>query len=545
MATEKKPARNDVREGERIAKVIARSGYCSRRAAEQLVAEGRVTLNGKVLSTPAVNVQEKDKITIDGQPLTRKEATRMWLYYKPAGLVVSESDPEGRPTVFEKFEEAGLPRVVTVGRLDINTEGLLLLTNDGGLKRVLELPTTGWTRRYRVRAHGRITQEKLDELKDGITVDKVHYGPIEATLERQQGANAWILVALKEGKNREVKNVLAALGLDVNRLIRLSYGPFQLNQMKLGEIEAVKMRVLKDQLSQKLIDEAGLDFEAPVNPVELKKPEKVDRYGRGKPRGRVERPERARRPERVEEAPKKPEGPKSRVFFEDGRTEYIDRPEREEDRFDRSDRGGKFKGKRDFDRRDGDRRDRKPRDGDKPRGDFKRDKPRDGDRDRNRGGDFKRGGGFKDKPRGEGRSDRRDGERGEGRKSFGDKRRGFEGKKPFNRDDRGGDRSRDDRGRGDKPRGDRPFGDKPRGDRPYRDNKDGRRNDRNDRNDRDNRGGRDDRKGARGDKNKTFVSAKRDKDFGAKRDGRGSRPNDRGRPGGGKPKFSGNKRKGD
>ena len=195
MATGKKPADNAAREGDRVAKVIARSGYCSRRAAEALIEEGRVAVNGVKLTSPAVNVTDKDKVTIDGDRITRKEATRVWLYYKPAGLVVSESDPEGRPTVFEKFEEAGLPRVVTVGRLDINTEGLLLLTNDGGLKRVLELPSTGWTRRYRVRAHGRITQDKLDELKDGITVDKVHYGPIDATLERQQGANAWVLVS--------------------------------------------------------------------------------------------------------------------------------------------------------------------------------------------------------------------------------------------------------------------------------------------------------------------------------------------------------------
>ena len=451
MATGKKPADNAAREGDRVAKVIARSGYCSRRAAEALIEEGRVAVNGVKLKSPAVNVTDKDKVTIDGDRITRKEATRVWLYYKPAGLVVSESDPEGRPTVFEKFEEAGLPRVVTVGRLDINTEGLLLLTNDGGLKRVLELPSTGWTRRYRVRAHGRITQDKLDELKNGITVDKVHYGPIDATLERQQGANAWVLVSLKEGKNREVKNVLAALGLEVNRLIRLSYGPFQLNQMKLGEIEPVKMRVLKDQLSAKLIEQADLDFDAPVNPVELKKPEKINKYGRGKPRGRMDRPERAKRPERDErrDEPKKFEGPKSRVFFEDGRTEYIDKPMPKEDgdergrgdrRGGRDDRKGGFRGKSDRgdfkrgnrDEKRGDFKGRKEGGRDNARGDWKDKSDRRGRDDRRGGRDDKRGG-FKGRSEGRGRdNDKRD-NRGSGGKGktfvsanrsndFGDKR---------------------------------------------------------------------------------------------------------------------------
>lgn len=352
MATDKKGAPQKSRDGERIAKVIARSGHCSRRMAETWVEEGRVAVNGKVIKTPAFNVTEKDKITIDGDRLAKKEATRMWLYYKPAGLVVSESDPEGRPTVFDEFDKAGLPRVLTIGRLDINTEGLLLLTNEGGLKRVLELPSTGWTRRYRVRAHGRITQEKLDELKDGITVDKVHYGPIEATLERQQGANAWIIISLKEGKNREVKNVLAALGLDVNRLIRMSYGPFQLNEMKVGEISAVKTKVLKDQLSAKLAKEAGVDFDGPIVPVEIKKPTRNKPQSRGKPQdpvksagkpvGRTDRPVRPVR-KKYEEKPIEDTGPKSKVFKEDGSTYYIDTPQRKDE--DDDDRRGGRKGK--------------------------------------------------------------------------------------------------------------------------------------------------------------------------------------------------------
>ncbi|MGJ8529524.1 pseudouridine synthase [Maritalea sp.] len=374
MATDKKNAPEKSRDGERIAKVIARSGYCSRRMAETWVEEGRISVNGKIVKTPAYNVTEKDRISIDGNPLAKKEPTRMWAYYKPVGLVVSESDPDGRPTVFEEFDKADMPRVLTIGRLDINTEGLLLLTNEGGLKRVLELPSTGWTRRYRVRAHGRISQEKLDELKDGITVDKVHYGPIEAKLERQQGANAWIIVSLKEGKNREVKNVLAALGLDVNRLIRMSYGPFQLNEMKEGEIQSIKARVIKDQLSAKLIKDAGVDFDEPSVPVENKRPpKKGEKPVRGKPHGRVDRPVRPVRKKYENKWPEE-ETPKSKVFFDDGRTKIIDTPVprkegdddrrggRREDRpfVNRDDRGGSRDSK--FSRgKDDDRGSRKPR----------------------------------------------------------------------------------------------------------------------------------------------------------------------------------------
>ncbi|MCZ4271434.1 pseudouridine synthase [Maritalea porphyrae] len=515
MATDKKGAPQKTREGERIAKVIARSGHCSRRMAETWIEEGRIAINGKVISTPAYNVTDKDKITVDGNRLAQKEATRMWLYYKPAGLVVSESDPDGRPTVFDDFEKAGLPRVLTVGRLDINTEGLLMLTNEGGLKRVLELPSTGWTRRYRVRAHGRITQEKLDELKDGITVDKVHYGPIEASLERQQGANAWIVISLKEGKNREVKNVLAALGLDVNRLIRISYGPFQLNEMKVGEILAVKSRVLKDQLSAKLAQEAGVDFDGPIVPVEIKKPTRNQFQSRGKPQepvkpagkpvGRVDRPVRPVR-KKFEERPTEDFTPKSKVFFDDGRTEIIDTPEkRSKDDDDR--KGGK---RRDDDRRGGDRKgfgDKRPY-GDKRAGSGgpgrrepsrgqsdARNKPADRDRkpsgDKKPYGDKKSFGDRDRRPSGENKSFEERGGRPQSAKTRGPRR---------------DDRTANDRRGAFVQRDERPSGDGDRGRNSARPESRG-----------------------RGGKNKTFVSAKPD-------DSRGyGKPRSGGRPTGGKP----------
>lgn len=236
-----------VPEGDRIAKVIARAGICSRREAERLITEGRVTVNGQVITSPALNVTGSEKIVVDGRELPAQEPTRLWRYYKEAGLVTTARDPEGRPTVFEKLPP-GMPRVVSVGRLDVNTEGLLLLTNDGELARLLELPSTGWTRRYRVRAFGTITQADLDKLKNGITVEGVRYGSIEATLDKVQGANVWLTLGLKEGKNREVKRVLGALGLRVNRLIRLSFGPFQIGDMQPGEAKSVPNRVLLDQL---------------------------------------------------------------------------------------------------------------------------------------------------------------------------------------------------------------------------------------------------------------------------------------------------------
>src|SRR6056297_2699013 len=248
---------------DRIAKVIARAGVASRRDAEALIEAGRVSLNGEVLDSPARNVTPADVILIDDEPLPARERTRLWLYHKPRGLVTTARDPEGRATVFDELPEE-LPRVVAVGRLDINTEGLLLLTNDGGLAKVIAHPDTGWLRRYRVRAHGAIDQARLDTIADGLVVDGMEYGPIEAKLDRVQGDNAWMTLGLREGKNREVKRILEHLGLRVNRLLRLSFGPFQLGDLPIGQVEEVRTRVLKDQLGDKLASEAGVDFASPV-----------------------------------------------------------------------------------------------------------------------------------------------------------------------------------------------------------------------------------------------------------------------------------------
>src|SRR5438552_13488473 len=226
---------------ERIAKVIARAGLCSRREAEAWIAAGRVAVNGEIVASPARNVTIADRIAVDGRELPQRERTRLFLYHKPRGLLTTHADPGGRPTIFTALP-AGLPRLISVGRLDLNTEGLLLLTNDGSLARTLELPATGWLRRYRVRAHGRVGQSELDRLRAGITVDGIHYGPIEATLDRAQGSNVWLTFAIREGKNREVKNVLAHLRLKVSRLIRVSFGPFHLAALAPGEVAAVKTR---------------------------------------------------------------------------------------------------------------------------------------------------------------------------------------------------------------------------------------------------------------------------------------------------------------
>ena len=252
---------NQRKSGQRIAKVIARAGLASRREAEAWIAAGRVAVNGAVIASAALDVTGSDRITIDGEPLPVRQRTRLFLYHKSRGLLTTHADPRGRPTIFQNLPR-DLPRLISVGRLDFNTEGLLLLTNDGTLARLLELPSTGWLRRYRVRAHGTITQDKLDGLRRGVTISGIHYGPIEATLDRVQASNVWLTLGIREGKNREVRNVLGHLGLAVTRLIRISFGPFQLGELREGEIEEVRTRVLRDQLGDKLIRLSGVDFSA-------------------------------------------------------------------------------------------------------------------------------------------------------------------------------------------------------------------------------------------------------------------------------------------
>src|SRR5271165_7395488 len=298
MSDDTKPA-GEVRTGRRIAKVIARSGLCSRRDAEAWIAAGRVSVNGQMLESPAYSVTEADDVRVDGTPLAAPERTRLFLFHKPRGLVTTARDPDGRATIFDALPP-DLPRVVAIGRLDINTEGLLLLTNDGGLARVLELPSTGWLRRYRARANGSTDQTRLDTLSRGVTIEGIDYAGVEARLDRVQGANVWISLGLREGKNREVKRLLEHLGLGVNRLIRLSYGPFQLGEMADGAIEEVKTRILADQLGEALSREANVDFEGPVID-RTPEPEPERRYGReGGPRARrpAERCEKAEKQER-------------------------------------------------------------------------------------------------------------------------------------------------------------------------------------------------------------------------------------------------------
>ena len=239
--------------GDRIAKVIARAGVCSRRDAERLIEGGRVTLNGKTLKTPAVNVTPGDSIRIDGKLLPQKEDARLWRYHKPGGLVVSHNDPQGRPTVFEKLREQ-LPRVVSIGRLDINTEGLLLLTNDGELARKMELPASGWIRRYRVRAYGKTDEAALAKIAKGVEIDGVKYGPVEARIEQAKGDNVWLNFAIREGKNREVKKLCEHLGLQVNRLIRVAFGPFLLGELPRGGIEEVPPKFIREQIGAKNVE---------------------------------------------------------------------------------------------------------------------------------------------------------------------------------------------------------------------------------------------------------------------------------------------------
>ena len=254
-----KPGKSDTPvRSERIAKAMARAGIASRREVERLIGLGKVAVNGRILDTPATLVTRDDVITVDGKPIGAAQATRVWRYHKPAGLLTSHNDPAGRPTVFDALP-AGLPRVISVGRLDLATEGLLLLTNDGELSRALELPSTALVRQYRARARGKITQADLDKLKDGVVVDGVSYGPIEATLDKAKEsksedgkapANLWISVSITEGKNREVRKVLESVGLTVNRLIRLAYGPFRLDVLPVGSVEEVGPRVIRELLAE-------------------------------------------------------------------------------------------------------------------------------------------------------------------------------------------------------------------------------------------------------------------------------------------------------
>lgn len=293
--------------GERIAKVIARAGVCSRRDAERLIAAGRVALDGEPLKSPAVNVAPDAHITIDGNPLPAREPLRLWRYHKPTDVVTTNRDPQGRPTVFDRLP-AHLGRVLAVGRLDINSEGLLLLTNDGELKRRLELPATGWTRRYRVRVHGRVDPAQLKSLAGGVSVSGIDYGPIQAELERQTASNAWVSVSLKEGKNREVRRVMEHLGLSVNRLIRVAYGPFQLGNLPRDSVSPVPAKILRDQLGEdgdgkNDASKSGSDGKRKIGTAKAKpkpnkpgarkrklKPEQTKPSGPGAPRAHRRRP---------------------------------------------------------------------------------------------------------------------------------------------------------------------------------------------------------------------------------------------------------------
>ncbi|MBN9566525.1 MAG: rRNA pseudouridine synthase [Alphaproteobacteria bacterium] len=236
--------------GDRIAKVIARAGVCSRRDAEKLIAAGRVAVNGETIHSPALNITPDQVEKVDGKPLAEQERPRLWRYHKPSGLVTTHRDPEGRPTVFQNLPKT-LPRVMSIGRLDVNSEGLLLLTNDGALARRMEMPAAGWTRKYRVRLFGKVGQTDLDRLAEGVTIAGVKYGPVIADLERAKGMYAWASVSLTEGKNREVKRLMEFLGLKVARLIRIQYGPFHLGQLGEGAVDEIPARVWKDMLGEK------------------------------------------------------------------------------------------------------------------------------------------------------------------------------------------------------------------------------------------------------------------------------------------------------
>lgn len=260
---------SDAPKGDRIAKVLARAGVASRRDVERMIAAGRITVNGEQISSPALNVTAADMITVDGKPVSEPEPERLWLYHKPVGLVATDRDEKGRKTIYDDMPD-DLPRVMSVGRLDINSEGLLLLTNDGAIKRKLELPSTGWLRRYRVRINGRPQDSSFDTLRRGITVEGEKFQPMQIQLDRQQGANAWLTVGLREGKNREIRRAMQDIGLSVNRLIRISYGPFQLGELKAGEVEEIRRKVMRDQLG---MEELGPTPQGTATKKQVKRPD--------------------------------------------------------------------------------------------------------------------------------------------------------------------------------------------------------------------------------------------------------------------------------
>ena len=238
---------SNVNPGNRIAKILSRRGICSRRDAEKLILQGKVTVNGTLISSPALNLKETDVITVNGKTVGQEQQTKLWRYHKPLDLVTSTKDEKSRITVFETLPDH-MPKVMSIGRLDINSEGLLLLTNDGQLKRNLELPSTGWVRKYRVRVRGRPTDEAVNPLKNGIKIGREHFKPMDINIDKQQGANAWLSISIREGKNREIRRALEYVGFSVNRLIRIGYGPFRLLDLKPGEVVEVKKQVIKDQI---------------------------------------------------------------------------------------------------------------------------------------------------------------------------------------------------------------------------------------------------------------------------------------------------------